>query len=206
MNKSIKVIAYVDGFNLYHGLKEMNWRRYYWLDIPKLCRHLLEPGQHLLYVKYFTSHIKGPDDKRKRQSTYLEALNTLHGMKLYYGKYQLTPTECPKCNYRYDSPEEKMTDVQLATQLVADALTKKFDTALLLSGDIDLLPAVEVVREECPAKRIIAVFPPKRYCDEVKKAVHGYLHVTEQSLQVSLLPKEVPKVGGYILRCPLHWH
>ena len=31
-----KVIVYVDGFNLYYGLKKnLRWRRYYWLDVVK---------------------------------------------------------------------------------------------------------------------------------------------------------------------------
>ena len=31
-----RVIAYIDGFNLYYGLKESDWRRYLWLDSPRL--------------------------------------------------------------------------------------------------------------------------------------------------------------------------
>ena len=31
-----RVIAYVDGFNLYFGLKSKGWQRYYWLDVPAL--------------------------------------------------------------------------------------------------------------------------------------------------------------------------
>ena len=28
-----RLIAYIDGFNLYFGLKEKGWKRYYWLDM-----------------------------------------------------------------------------------------------------------------------------------------------------------------------------
>ena len=31
-----RVAAYVDGFNLYYGLKSKGWRRFYWLDIRAL--------------------------------------------------------------------------------------------------------------------------------------------------------------------------
>ncbi len=51
-----RVIAYIDGFNLYFGLKAMGWRRYYWLDLFKLSRNLLKTNQELVAVKYFTAH------------------------------------------------------------------------------------------------------------------------------------------------------
>ena len=28
-----RVSVYVDGFNLYYGLRSRGWRRYYWLDL-----------------------------------------------------------------------------------------------------------------------------------------------------------------------------
>ena len=40
-----RVVAYVDGFNLYFGLKAVYGRRYHWLDLQALVRSLLRPGQ-----------------------------------------------------------------------------------------------------------------------------------------------------------------
>jgi hypothetical protein len=31
-----RVITYVDGFNLYFGMRSRGWRRYYWLDVKRL--------------------------------------------------------------------------------------------------------------------------------------------------------------------------
>ena len=56
-----RVIAYIDGFNLYFGLKAMGWRRYYWLDLFKLSRNLLKTNQELVAVKYFTARISAGD-------------------------------------------------------------------------------------------------------------------------------------------------
>ena len=88
-----RVIAYVDGFNLYFGLKSKGWRRYYWLNIQMLAQNLLKPNQRLLLTKYFTARITGPPDKEKRQSTYIEALETLSEFQIFYGKYQLNPRQ-----------------------------------------------------------------------------------------------------------------
>ena len=39
-----RVISYIDGFNLYFGLKDKGWKRYYWLDLAALSGALLKPG------------------------------------------------------------------------------------------------------------------------------------------------------------------
>ncbi len=43
-----RVKAYVDGFNLYHGLKTRHGRKYLWLDLQALAVRLLKPSQHLV--------------------------------------------------------------------------------------------------------------------------------------------------------------
>lgn len=69
---------YIDGFNLYFGLKAKGWRKYYWLDLQKLCSKFLLPHEELAKIRYFTARISGPDKgKISRQGTYLEVLETL---------------------------------------------------------------------------------------------------------------------------------
>ena len=52
-----KVIAYIDGFNLYKGMVEEFGPKYKWLDIPKLLSldKFLQKDQTLIEVKYFTT-------------------------------------------------------------------------------------------------------------------------------------------------------
>jgi hypothetical protein len=49
---SSRVVAYIDGFNLYYGLRSKGWRRYLWLDLNQLIASLLRPYQELSGVKY----------------------------------------------------------------------------------------------------------------------------------------------------------
>ena len=204
--KSERVAAYVDGFNVYFGLKEKGWRCYYWVDIRSLCQHLLRPPQHLVLVKYFTSRITLPPEKKKRQSTFLDALKTASGIIPNYGIYQTTPVTCEKCGHINDVPEEKMTDVQISSEMVSDAHLNKFDTALLMTGDRDLVPAVERIRLDFPDKRVVVAFPPMRANADLRRAANACIHVTEAELKKSLLPLEIPTLGGYILKCPEEWH
>ena len=51
-------------------------------------------------------------------------------------------------NYREPNrPREKGIDVALAIEMVRGAVDGRFDVAVLFSGDTDLLPAAEFVRE-----------------------------------------------------------
>ena len=69
-----RVVAYVDGFNLYFGLKEAHGRRFLWLDLQRLVVDLLQPDQHLHAVQYFTARIRDDPEGGSRQSIYLDAL------------------------------------------------------------------------------------------------------------------------------------
>src|SRR5689334_21698093 len=84
-----RAIAYIDGFNLYFGLRESGWQRYYWLDVQSLSASLLPAESDLIGTKFFTTRVADPPDKRKRQSDYLEALQTSTKCELFFGKYQL---------------------------------------------------------------------------------------------------------------------
>jgi hypothetical protein len=46
------VIAYVDGFNLYHGLRAKYQHRYLCLDPGRLVQRI-RPADHILAVRYF---------------------------------------------------------------------------------------------------------------------------------------------------------
>lgn len=133
-----RVITYVDGFNLYYGLRSKSWRRYYWLNLRELSLRLLKPDQHLVCVKYFTARISYPPDKVDRQNSYIEALETLPDLYIFYGKYQVNPQICPSCGATSYIPGEKMTDVNIAVEMLTDVYQNLFDTAILISADSDL--------------------------------------------------------------------
>ena len=85
-----RVIVYIDGFNLYYGLRSRGWRRYLWLDLRRLSENLLRPAQQLEAVRYFTAQISAEShdpDRPRRQGLYLEALQTLPDLSLHYGSY-----------------------------------------------------------------------------------------------------------------------
>lgn len=200
-----RVIAYVDGFNLYFGLKEKGWKKQYWLDVASLAQNLLRSGQRLMAVNYFTARISGTRAKRDRQNAYLEALKEMGKCHMHFGVYRLNSRECRRCNYADNVPSEKMTDVNISVSMMTDAFQDNFDTALVVSADSDLTPPARKIRELFPSKRIIVAFPPNRSSKELISAANGYIRVDRAMLNRSLLPETIQKSNGYVIRRPGRW-
>jgi len=200
-----RVIVYVDGFNLYFGLRDSNLKRLYWLNIKLLAQNLLRENQKLIVTKYFTARISSPPDKRKRQSTFLEALETLSEFEIFYGHYLSKNITCRNCGQCWQSFEEKMTDVNIATQMLIDSFEDRFDTALLISADSDLHMPIDRIKKMFPAKRIIVFFPPNRFSANLKRAADVQLSLGHGLLSKSQFPDKVAKANGYVLQRPSQW-
>lgn len=101
-----RVIAYIDGFNLYFGLKSKGWKRHYWLDVVGLSRSLLKPGQTLQAAHYFTARIsltgKNHADMQ-RQADYLDALATSPLLTIQFGHYLPKGRQCGSMSFRVES-------------------------------------------------------------------------------------------------------
>ena len=200
-----RVIAFIDGFNLYFGLKAKRWQRYYWLNLQALMRNILKPDQHLVHTKYFTARVQGPPDKVARQSTFLDALGTLPDFSIYYGQYFLTRRLCRKCGFEDVVPSEKMSDVNIAVQMLSDAYKDRFDTALLVSADSDLRGPVEAVLREFPSKRVVVVFPPARHSVALTQVASAYMTLGRAKLDRSTFPPQVKRQDGFMLEQPASW-
>lgn len=204
-----RVIAYIDGFNLFFGLKSKGWKQYYWLDVRAAALALLRPDQHLAGVNYFTSRVSsahGDPEQTRRQSTYLEALALLPDTRLFFGHYLSKPVTCHRCGSQWQKHDEKMTDVNIATELLVDAFEDRFDTALLLTADSDLAGPVIRLRQLFPTKRIVAVFPPDRASKRLGQVASATIHLGRGVLANCQLPDTILKPDGYTLVRPASWN
>lgn len=209
LQKTERVIVYIDGFNFYFGLRTNDWKCYYWLDYLKLANKLASRinavNPTLVATKYFTARISSPFDKRKRQSDFLEALEVRGGIDIYFGNYREKQYDCDKCKHPNLLSSEKQTDVNIAVQMLIDAYQDSFDTAILIGGDSDLVPPIKSIREIFPEKRVMACFPPNRSSKEIVGIANGQLHIREADLKNNQLPLKIIKPDGYELNCPKSW-
>jgi uncharacterized LabA/DUF88 family protein len=205
-NKSrSRVTAYIDGFNLYFGLKSKRWERFLWLNVQALAVNLLKPDQTLIATKYFTARVGSPPDKVKRQNTYLEALQTVPNLSILYGKFQLNPFTCRNCQHVHQISNEKMTDVNIAVELMQDAFQDRFDTALLISADSDLVGLVRAVQRLFPQKRVVVACPPGRFSANLCKASSAHFQIGHGAIEKSLFPDTVTTASGFALVRPTSW-
>jgi uncharacterized LabA/DUF88 family protein len=202
--KNERVIVYIDGFNLYFGMREAGFDQCRWLDLKKLALNLLQPHQELKELIYFTSRVSNSPDKQKRQSTYIDALVST-GIKIVYGNYQDGISECKNCGHIWRTSKEKMTDVNIATSIIIDAFKDKYDMAMLISGDSDLVPPIRSVHENFKNKRVFVAFPPKRHNVSMAAVAKGSLIIGRKKLVDSQFPEEVVSRTGYKLKIPATW-
>lgn len=202
-----RTIAYIDGFNLYHGLCAKYDKRFLWLDVEALVRNLLPHHSTPSFVKFFTARMTEPEDRKDRQAIYLDALKTLALVQVFEGEYQKRTTECDSCTAPSVEWVEKMTDVKLATELLTDVLAGKCDRILLISGDSDHVPPIEHVRSNYPSVHITVAFPPRRKSNHLERLAHNSFVIGEGKLKKSQLPETVRRrQGGRLLTRPVTWH
>lgn len=201
-----RVAAYVDGFNLYHGMHAARGRRGLWLDLEGMLGTLLSADQELVRVHYFTALVQGPGQGRQR--VYLDALAAHSRVTVaHVGRFQHKSQSCRNCGATWNTYEEKESDVSLGVQLVEDAASVPlFDEALIVSGDSDMAPAVRAVRRLAPDSRLVAVFPPRRSSHALSAMVDATLRIYDRLPERHQLPDPVLAPDGTSYARPPHWH
>ncbi|MBX3070957.1 MAG: NYN domain-containing protein [Thermomicrobiales bacterium] len=220
-----RAIVYFDGFNFYNGCfnnlaRPHNWRKYKWLDLGKYCQ-LMFPALDIVQIRYFTARLKptpvDPDAPAK-QHEYLRALCSIEHLTLHEGQFLIhkkrryaaepAPSRAiyaePLRQEWVVIPEEKGSDVNLATWLVADAFRERCDIAVIVSNDSDLAAPLRLVCEEL-GRASILLNP------QVSMAWHltqipnvEYRKVTLKALAAAQFPVEMTDAHGRITR-PEGW-
>lgn len=106
-----------------------------------------------------------------------------------------------KNHFRYNNWAEKKSDVHLAIDLVGDAHKNKYDTAILVSGDADFIPAIEYVAENLQHVKVKVILPPSRELQEIKNMAYKYPTLStvtfkQADFEKSQLPNIVTLANG----------
>jgi uncharacterized LabA/DUF88 family protein len=158
-------MLYIDGFNLYYSAVKGTSLR--WLNPHALVARVF-PRNQIVGTKYFTASVSplpGNLDQPVRQAIYWRALRTLPNFEIIKGdfrtrKVRATVVYPPPKTIEVFKTEEKGSDVNLATHLLFDAFSSRYDCAIVVSGDSDLVTPIRMVRDEL--KRPIGVLNPQR--------------------------------------------
>ena len=199
------VFAYIDGFNLHYGMLAARLHNARWLDLQAMCEGLLRPDQRIGLVRYFTTRIRGDPPSARDQAVYIDALLARGGTEVEFGHFLTTSVECRSCGVVRTRLEEKRTDVNMAVRLLEDAYDDRFDVAVVVSADSDLVAPIEAVRRRYPSKRVLVAFPPRRRSAQLRRAADAACHISGPIIRSSRLPDPVMTPSGVELRAPRGW-
>jgi len=214
----VPTIVYIDGFNLYYGTLAQS--PYRWLDLDRFARRL-RPSDDIRKFKYFTAMVSGPT--RPNQDAYLRALESRPSIEVILGNFKEKTVECsnPNCPgqprkvRRFKTKEEKRTDVNIALHMLDDLYQKRCDRFVLISGDSDLVPAIELLSARMSTAKVNVYIPvpigsasgarERSYKNELRTVSTTVKELPSQLLRHSLLPDPVVLPDSTTLSMPAAW-
>ncbi len=196
----IRVACFIDGFNLYHSIRDLNKPHLKWLNLWKLTEVFLDRNIHdLTAVYYFSAYADWLREPLERHKQYVSALKSVNVTPVM-GQFKEKSRKCPECGYRWTGHEEKETDVNTALWLLNEARKNTYDQAFLMSGDSDLAPAVRMLICEHPEKTVKVVAMVNRYhSKELAKSGTKLGKIKEIHLERSSLPQKIYDDEGNLI-------
>lgn len=158
----IRAAFYVDGFNLYHAINDLQQPFLKWVDLKKLCGILIpSKTETITKIVYCTAFYPKDPKKRWRHEQYLAALDVREVVTVK-GHYVPEQRECNSCKATWKHFTEKQTDINVAANLLNDAWLDIYDKAYLISADSDQAAIARIYKQQFPAKKFVTVSPPGR--------------------------------------------
>ena len=196
-------IVYIDGFNLYYGA--LKGTPYKWLNLWQMCQLLL-PKHNILKIKYYTAKVSArPSDPTQpiRQQTYLRALQTVPNLEVVYGQFLQSQVRMPLVSPLPGGPtsvlviktEEKGSDVNIATHMIHDGHLGRYEAAVIVSNDSDLVEPVKIVRNYLK-KDVGMLNPHKHPSNALKHCVKFMKPIREGVLRSCQFPPTLTDATG----------
>ena len=220
----MRTIVYIDGFNLYYRMLKAN-PHLKWVNPKRLAEEILNPSHIVTRVNYYTARISAranDPNAPARQAIYLNALSSVLEMAVHEGSFMISepwmalaspPAAKPQA-YQWTLPvpevvkviksEEKGSDVNLGAHLVRDAFLDRFDVAVVLTNDSDLVEPIRIAVQEA-GKRVGLLVPVKHPTQSLINVASFYLHIRPGHLSRSQFPDPIVLSDGTAIAKPLVW-
>lgn len=205
-----KASFYIDGFNLYHAIDDLNQPHLKWLDLRAFCRRLMlnrGVAKEIARIVYCTA-ISSNTDKAARHHQYIKALEYT-GVEVLKGHFSHEHRECrADCKLTWRQPTEKRSDIHLALSLFQDACETDTQEFYLVTTDGDQAATAEFFKRRTPNKKLITVAPPGRdFNQAIRSHADGKMKVTVDMLEECLFPINIIDAEkGVIARAPTAYH
>lgn len=143
MNEKERIFILIDGNNFYHRLKEISLKRLLAFDYEKFAQFLIRHKQHKSIVSkiYYIGAVREERDNPQSKE-FMRNQQKLFS-KLEKQTWSIGLGQLLKTNNGY---HEKGVDVLMAVDLLIGAYENFYDTAIVISSDTDLIPALAKIR------------------------------------------------------------
>lgn len=159
-------------------------------------------SQPALFSAYATHlHTKGvPQRHRALVDVLLDK-----GVDVQLGNFKEKSRWCPNCSTKTAGHEEKETDVNIAIALMEAFLKDECDTAVIVTGDTDLVTAVRSAKRIFNSKRVGILFPYGRQNNSFKGVADISVRINPARYEQYQLPDPYVCKNGSAINKPTTW-
>jgi len=174
-SKKKKIVIYIDGSNFYFSIKKsFNCK----IDIEKFCNKLSR-NNDLIAIKYYIAPVGDSNPEMyAEQQKFFQKLRDIEKLKIIFGRLE---------KHKKDGKTfyvEKATDVNLAQDLIFDAIDKTYDKAYLISNDGDFSGVVSSVIKRFSKEIIyVAIGNKKSISYHLKKVASKTFVIDEEFIE-----------------------
>jgi uncharacterized LabA/DUF88 family protein len=142
-NKKERVAVYIDGSNFYGYLKDkkIGFPQGSKFDFKRFVDFLVSGRRELISKRYYTGVFRNFDNSEKSK-------NLVAGQQKFFTNIEKDGFVIKRGRIMPlgNLYKEKGTDVKISVDLIVGAVDDLYDTAILVSSDTDLIPAIRYIR------------------------------------------------------------
>ena len=208
----MRTIIYLDWFNFYHRILKNSDSL--WLDISRLFNSKLKSYHEITTIKFFTSNLLAIGKNNTapiEQGIYHNAIRSyIPNLEMYFGKFKKRIIHMPSIvkgnsnqKRKFTTFEEKGTDVNLAVEMLSDALLNKCDCLVLVSNDSDFSGVLKKISSQ--TDKMIGLLTPGKQTNvsnELTDYAEFHSRITLKNLEDNQLPERIPNSN---IKKPPHW-
>ena len=179
--KGSKTNLYIDGTNLFVGLVEL----FGFKNFPKFSAILKDINEVIKIDRiFFYASYTLPTNKKYKDSIATEVK--------FYKQVRETPNLTFYKGHRSPtSGKEKGVDVHLAIDITKDAFQRKYNQAVIMTGDADLVYAIEIAKSQNIP--VHAIFLPNRFSRGIAHTANTATILNYNNQFKAFQPEKFPK-------------
>lgn len=138
-----RVAVFIDGSNLYFKLKSLNLKNTSFFNFYRFINWLYR-DREVVYKGYYVGVVRAESDNKKGQELRKAQIRLFNFLRSKEQGFKIKKGYLMENDGVY---HEKGVDVQLAVDILIGAYENTYDTAIIISSDTDLLPAMAKAKE-----------------------------------------------------------